>query len=490
MRRRMKRRPQHPEGPMTRYAVATAALMAVAAMAGESGAQEQSLPPRSAPADTLVAVPDTAGFSIGLSRRRMRLVVGSGKTYNRVEGLAVHAGPAFIDSSSAVRVSLEVFGILRSADTFSWDSQNLGHHIAADVRTVSGRGGALRIAAYDVVAPVEDWQMPRGEAGVAAFLFHRDYRDHFGRHGGSATASYILDERFRTELGFADERWSSLGVRQVLTILRNNHLWRANPVLDDGRAQLITARAVVDTRNDPRNPATGWMARVEYERGDFEIAGFGAASPVARSDSSTRSRYGRVLADARRYNRISPASQLNFRVVAGGWLHGDELPLQRRFSVGGVATIPGVHFRDAGISPDVLTCSAGDAPAGTPAQCERVLLFQAEYREELPIRPGTIFGGTPLRIRSASLTLRPVLVAFADVGRGWLLPARSGSTPASEATASRDLIYSTKRIPPLSTFSADFGVGVDLGLLGVYVAKSISESGEPMNLILRAHARF
>lgn len=473
-----------------RYAVATAALITLAAFTTGAGAQEERLPPRTAPADTVVAIPDTAGFSIGLSRRRVRLVVGSGKTYNRVEGLAVHAGPAFTDSSSMMRLSLEAFGILRSANTFSWDSQNLGHHVAVDLRTLSGRGPALRITGYDVVAPVEDWQMPRGEAGIATFLFHRDYRDHYGRHGVSATASYILDERFQVDAGFADERWSSLAVRQVFTVLRNNHQWRANPVLDNGRARLITARGVVDTRNDPRNPATGWLARVEYERGKFEIDAFGAASPVARFDSSSRSRYGRGLADIRRYNRISPASQLNFRVVAGGWLHGGELPLQRRFSVGGAATIPGVHFRDTGISPDVLTCSAGDAPAGAPAQCERMLLLQTEYREELPIRPGTIFGGTPLRIRSASLTLRPVLVAFADVGRGWLLPARSGSTPAPEATASRDLIYSTKRIPPLSTFSADFGVGVDLGLLGVYVAKSISESGEPMNLILRAHARF
>lgn len=474
---------------MIRYAVAAAILACLTAAPREADAQAES-PRGIAPTDTLVAVPDTAGFSIGSSRRRTRLVVGSGKTYNRVEGLAVHAGPAFTDSSDMVRFSLEAFGILRSANTFRWDAQNVGHHVAVDLRTLSGRGPALRITGYDVVGPVEDWQMPRGEAGIATFLFHRDYRDHFGRHGASATASYVFDERLQVDAGFADERWSSLAVRQVLTVLRNNHQWRPNPLVDDGRARLLTARGIVDTRNDPRNPSTGWLARMEYERGDLEIDAFGPASPVARSDSLSRSRYGRLLADVRRYNRISPASQLNFRIVAGGWLHGDELPLQRRFSVGGVATIPGVHFRDTGISPDVLTCSGGDAPPGAPAQCERLLLLQTEYREELPFPAGTIFGGTPLRIRSASLTLRPVLVAFADVGRGWLLPPRVTSGTPPDANAGRDLIYSTGRIPPLGTFSADLGLGVDLGLMGVYVAKSISESGEPVNLIFRAHARF
>ena len=478
------------EGKMIRYAVA-AATMTVAALAVEASAQEaEPRPPRSILSDTLVAVPDTAGFSIGLSQRRGRLVIGSGKTYNRVEGLAVHAGPTFTDSSDMIRFSAEAFGILRSADTFRWDSRNVGHHFAIDLRTLTGRGPALRITGYDVVGPVEDWQMPRGEVGIATFLFHRDYRDHFGRHGASATASHVFDERFQLALTFADERWSSLPVRQVLTLFRNNHLWRPNPTVDDGRARLVTARGLVDTRNDPRNPATGWLARVEYEHGDAVYDALGPTSPVARVGAPPSSRYGRVLADVRRYTRISPASQLNFRVVAGGWLHGDELPLQRRFSVGGAATIPGVDFRDRGIAPDVLTCSAGDAVPGAPAQCERMLLLQTEYREELPFRPGTIFGGTPIRIRSAALTLHPVLVAFADVGRGWLLPPRSGSLPPPDVADSRNLVYSTGRIPPLSTFSADLGLGVDLGLFGVYVAKSISESGEPVNLIFRAHARF
>jgi hypothetical protein len=474
---------------MTPYAVAAAILAGLAVVPWDAGAQ-QANPRGAAQTDTVVAVPDTAGFSIGLSSRRARFVVGSGKTYNRVEGLAMHAGPAFTDSSDMVRFSLEAFGILRSADTFRWDSPNVGHHLAIDLRTLSGRGPALRITGYDVVGPVEDWQMARGEAGIATFLFHRDYRDYFGRHGAAATASYVFDERFQVDVGLADERWSSLTARQVLTVLRNNHQWRANPIVDDGRARLLTARGLLDTRNDPRNPFTGWLARIEYERGDLEIDAFGPASAVARFDSLPRSRYGRMLADLRRYNRISPGSQLNFRLVAGGWLHGDELPLQRRFSVGGVGTIPGVHFRDTGIAPDVLTCSAADAPPGAPAQCERVLLFQTEYREELPFLAGTIFGGTPLRIRSASLTLRPVLVAFADIGRGWLLPPRVTSGTPPDASAGHDLIYSSGRIPPLSTFGADFGLGVDLGLLGVYVAKSISESGEPVNLIFRAHARF
>jgi hypothetical protein len=48
-----------------------------------------------------------------------------------------------------------------------------------------------------------------------------------------------------------------------------------------------------------------------------------------------RTTYDRVFLDVRRYNRVSAEGQLNLRVVAGGWLSGDELPLQRRFSLVG-----------------------------------------------------------------------------------------------------------------------------------------------------------
>jgi hypothetical protein len=463
-------------------------LIAVSPYAGDAQVTD---PP--VPGDTLDITRDTVPFTLD-TRRRSRLAVGSGKTYNRVEGLPVHIGPIFADSSDRIAFSLEVFGVLRSANTFRWDAQNVGHLVKADLRATGGRGPRLAAASYDVVDAVEDWQMPRGEAGIAAFLFHRDYRDHYGRHGAAASTSFRLGRLLELELGFARERWSSLGTRQVLTLFRNNHPWRPNPAADDGHARLFTARTVLDTRNDARAPTTGWFAKVEYEHGDAEIDQFGVTSPLARFEPLPTSRYGRALLDLRRYNRVSPETQLNFRVVAGGWLHGDELPLQRRLSVGGPATIPGLDFRDTQLRPNVATCSSADAPPGNPAQCERLLLLQVEYRDELPYRPGTILGGTPLRIRSAALTLRPVLVAFADVGRGWLLPPRSGasamSPPATDDAALAGLIYSTGRIPPLRTFSTDVGLGVDLGLLGIYVAKSVSESSEPANVFLRVHSRF
>ena len=79
---------------------------------------------------------DTAAERLGLWARTSRssgLVLSSGKTYNRVEGLPVLLGPAFHDSIKSAELNLSVMGIIRSAEAFHWDSENLGHRIVADM---------------------------------------------------------------------------------------------------------------------------------------------------------------------------------------------------------------------------------------------------------------------------------------------------------------------------------------------------------------------
>ena len=60
-----------------------------------------------------------------------------------------------------------------------------------------------------------------------------------------------------------------------------------------------------------------------------------------------RVRYTRLLADITRYNRVSPQSQLNLRLVVGAGFNGDALPLERRFALGGAGTLPGYDFRNS-----------------------------------------------------------------------------------------------------------------------------------------------
>ena len=122
--------------------------------------------------------------------------VRSFSTYNRVEGLPIYGGPVITRRGPrGTTMKAELYGIIRSADTFHWDDQNLGHRIAGDMRVGRGRGYGLGVSSYDVMAPVEPWQLPDPDAALAAFFGHRDFRDWFNRHGAKATATFYTSAR-------------------------------------------------------------------------------------------------------------------------------------------------------------------------------------------------------------------------------------------------------------------------------------------------------
>ncbi|GAC1411878.1 MAG: hypothetical protein NVSMB53_08280 [Gemmatimonadaceae bacterium] len=427
---------------------------------------------------------DTAAERMGLWARSSRssgLVFSSGKTYNRVEGLPIYIGPVFHDSIGAAALNASVMGIIRSADTFHWDHQNLGHRIIAEMRVGRGRGYALGVSSYDVMTAVEPWQLSDPDAALAAFFIHRDFRDHFNRHGAKATATFNMSSHTSFSADWSDERWASARARKVFSIFRNGKPWRANPLVDAGRFHLGVLRANVDTRNDEDNPSTGWLILVEYEHGAGTMTDFAPASPLARSSIAPQVSYGRGFIDLRRYNRLSPITWINARLVLGGWLHGDELPLERRFSVGGVGTVPGIDFREYEPGTvDVSQCSdGGQPPPGNPAQCERVALAQVEYRNELHWPLLDFLNARPIRLRGIGFTVQPTAVAFVDAGRGWLVGQPSGT-----------LRYSSNSFPRFGTFRTDVGLGLDLGIFGVYGAKAVSSPKEPANLFLRVRRRF
>jgi hypothetical protein len=427
---------------------------------------------------------DTTAERLGLWARSSRssgLILSSGRTYNRVEGLPVFIGPVFHDSSGKAAFNVSVLGIIRSADTFHWDHENLGHNVNVGMRVGRERGYELGVSSYDVVTPVEAWQLPDPDAALAAFFVHRDFRDYFNRHGAKATGTFHMSSRSSLSLEWGDERWAAEDARSVFTVFRNGTRWRPNPLVDAGRFHTAVARANIDTRNDDINPSTGWLILAEYERGTGRVIDPGLASPLARPSPVSLLAYGRGLLDLRRYNRLSPTTWINGRLVLGGWLHGDELPLERRFSVGGVGTIPGFDFRKYQPGTvDVSQCSdGGQPPPGNPAQCERVALAQLEYRSELHSSFLDWLNSRPIRLRGIGFTVRPTAVAFVDAGRGWLVGQPSGT-----------IEYSTHSFPRFGTFRTDVGLGLDLGIFGIYTAKAVSSPSEPANVFLRLHRRF
>ncbi len=403
------------------------------------------------------------------------LRITSGKTYNRVEGLPILFGPTYRNRFGNGELTLSAFGIIRSAETFHWDADNIGHRLTAEYRVGTRRGFSIGAASFDVVAPIEPWQLTEPDGGLAAFFLKRDYFDYFGRHGARVSASAFTAGRATVTAAYSHERWSSRSERSVFTLFRDGDNWRINPRIDDGRVHLVELDFDLDTRTSEINPWAGWFINAQYEHGSGDFA----TAPVPIGSLTEHRSYGRGFVDVRRYNRVSPKRQINARVVLGGWLGGDELPLERRFSVGGIGTLPGFDFRRVGIGPDVGQCAGIDDLPGRPAQCERVALAQLEYRHELLSELFDVFNRNGIRVRGAVFRVKPTAVAFVDGGRGWLVGPRVGI-----------LQYPSRSLPGFDTFRTDVGVGLDLGIAGIYVAKAVSSSKEPANFFVRIRDRF
>ena len=417
-------------------------------------------------------------------RTHNRVVLRSG-TYNRVEGLPVILGPQIRQNSSLGPFSIQALGIYRSADHFAWKADNLGYDAQAELQLGYARGVAFGAEAFDEVAPVETWQLRDSEIGLASFFLKRDYRDYYNRKGARGYLALRDGTTLSLTLGLGEERWQPRATRDPWTLFRTDGTWRPNPVMDAGTFTLATAEVRYDTRNDRDNPWTGWLISAQLEHGFSNHVVLGPASTVVRAPSPDGRpvpvAYTRGVLDLRRYNRLSPEAQLNVRLFAGGWLGGDPLPLERRFSLGGSGSLPGYDFRQplAGES-DVLSCSAGQAIPGTPAQCDRVLLAQVEYRGDLHLH---LFGDWGAQSGSGgwSWTFYHPLqwVLFSDAGRGWLLHQLSPTGGIEEASAF-----------PLRDYKADVGLGLDAEVLGVFVAKSVTDWNQPVNVVVRLRHRF
>jgi hypothetical protein len=157
--------------------------------------------------------------------------------------------------------------------------------------------------------------------------------------------------------------------------------------------------------------------------------------------------------------------------MGGGWVGGDPLPVQRRFSLGGPDLLPGYPFRTFNCAPESL------ADPSHPALCDRMLALQLEIRSRtrlgLPIPTSNSYLNAFQRI----LGIRePEIIVFGDAGSSWITGEGPGRIPDN-------------RIPVLSEWASDIGFGFDAGGVGLYVTQPLTE-GRPLTFTLRLQRRY
>jgi hypothetical protein len=402
--------------------------------------------------------------------------IATAGAYNRVEGLPINVGPSLFQSAPWGSLKIDAFAVVRTGSTFDNDGGDVGHDITAEFRLGRRTGPAFGGRVFNTIDPVESWQLSETETSLAAFLFRRDYRDYFANRGVTGFGKLYVGRSATLTGSFSDQRWDTRDLFNPFTIFRGDATWRPNPPTDAGRLHVGNATLRYDTRTDHEEPRSGMFVVIDAEHGKGRLTSVAPSSRPRPYTDGDAIEYSRGFIDARSYHVLSPNGQINFRVVGGGWLSGDALPMQRRLSVEGSSALPGFDFRDVTTTFDTGTCSDG-TPLGRPAECDRIALAQVEYRGSLNIDIGDWRedAGRFIGARSDASW-----VMFFDAGRGWMV----GDTLSDGSTYPKD------ELPPVSTFRSDVGIGFDIGGLGIYAAKSISRPEEPVNFFLRLNRRF
>ncbi len=410
-----------------------------------------------------------ARTSFQTGKVRTTLLIATGGTYNRVEGLPIVFGPTFdlrTGRRSAFRLDLR--GILRTAGS---DSRlaDFGYQARGEFRL--GRFGiAGRV--YSELVPIEDHPLSPSEVGWSAFLLQRDHRDYFDRRGYGGQIWAQATRALRVEVSRRRDEERSVRATDPWSLFRNSDRWRRNPLIDDGHFITTGVQLDFDTRNERYLPSTGWLLRARFEHsssGDVEPV---LLPTVVRPELPLGRRYAfdRVSFDLRRYSRITPSLRVNTRLRGEGWVGGDRFPLQRRVSLGGPDLLPGYDFR-------AFTCApSGFSNPSLPALCDRVLTAQVEVRTRLGLNLGFRMSDAQNRSHRFIGIEEADLVILADAGKGWLAGGGPGQVPVN-------------RIPSFDEWKVDVGVGLDAGEIGAYIVKGVSED-ESVKFLVRLQRRF
>lgn len=414
----------------------------------------------------------SARASITTGHFRTDLSIETERTYNRVEGLPIIFGPSVTRAGlKDLDARLDLRGILWTAPDRTDRRSKFGYSGRVEFRFGAERRLTVGGQVYRVIAPIEDHPLSRTEAGWAAFLLQRDYRDFYQAEGAAGYASFGLGSGLTLGASLRRDSERSVPADDPISIFRNS-TWRPNPLVDDGHYTTLRLSLDLDTRNEPTSPTSGWHLRAWWEQTRSDDASpLTLPSEVRHPVTPGKHASSKVWLDARRYARVNPSVRAAARVVAGGWISGDPLPVQRRVALGGPDILPGYGFRSFNCAPASLV------DPSLPALCDRLVAAQLEVRTRTHI--GLPFPTSDPYVTALQRLLairEPDIVIFGDLGTSWITGEGPGRVP-------------NNRLPVLNEWAADVGFGFDAGGLGLYLAQPLSGGG-PLLFSVRLQRRF
>jgi hypothetical protein len=282
-------------------------------------------------------------------------------------------------------------------------------------------------ASAERVTDHRDLELVEDVENSLALLFARqDYRDYFEREGFGGYAAWAIPGVSTIRATARRDDYRSLAASpEARSWFLQDHVLRSNPAVDEGQAHTLTLRLERQAHRTARTRA-GLYHAIELEWAGTRLGG----------DFD----YTRALGDVRGVVRLTPATSLALRGVAGHAIEG-QLPAQKIFTLGGVDGLRAHSFEQF----------RGD----------QMLLGQAEYDVAL------------WRMQTHGWNGGLHVLAFVDAGRAW-----------SNSTHQFDLDRQTPAA------DGGFGLAASDDQLRVYVARNLQDSRASVVISARLQRPF
>jgi hypothetical protein len=266
-------------------------------------------------------------------------------SYQRVDGLLLGVRPSF---SSPEPFAPWVRGWLGYGFASSrWSGQlTLLQPLTYDDRV------RLILSGYDRTDYTPQTGVGSTENTLAAWIFREDSRDYHQREGVSFGLGLDRGRNERLTVLLRSDRISSLSNEAHASWGWGRDRFLPNPPATEGVLRSVVASLRLG--HELRHLVV-----------DFEIADDDLATTVAE--------FAQITAQARTRLRLGRLQYLDLRVKAGTTLSG-ELPVQKRYRVGGLGTVRGYAYQSLLVSDPDRGGSLEDTWGG-----ERMLLLNAEY---------------------------------------------------------------------------------------------------------------
>ncbi len=187
----------------------------------------------------------------------------------------------------------------------------------------------LGVALYDKIDSKDKWLISPLENTLAAFLLNDDYLDYYHHKGYEFFTSQRLALIFKAMFAYRNDQYSNVVKTTDWAVFKDKDRFPENPAINVGRMRSLYLKLSLDTRNDPEIPTAGWYTYLTLENSTKKL----------KSDFS----FNQYIFELTGYQALSAWEHLNFRLKVA--TSEGQIPLQKRFSIGGISTLRGFNYR-------------------------------------------------------------------------------------------------------------------------------------------------